>query len=172
MGNLKAFASSDSLVAAAASPLARKLATNGSSGTQQDCGDEEAAALLSRGASASAEAPAGPDHCQGGSGLLQSPLSLAVVTAYRTASSAVTSWLSESRAVLLGRELGGRALPALHTQVGPHPDLDADPCAAHTGRCNALCARCQASFCMSRYPVHPEWSQSNAALMHTRRRCP
>ena len=124
MGNLKAFASSDSLVAAAASPLARKLATNGSSGTQQDCGDEEAAALLSRGASASAEAPAGPDHCQGGSGLLQSPLSSAVVTAYRTASSAVTSWLRESQAVLLGRELGGRALPALHTQVGPYLDLD------------------------------------------------
>lgn len=31
--------------------------------------------------------------------------------------SAIISWLSDSQAVLLGREQGGRALPALHTQA-------------------------------------------------------
>ena len=125
-GSLRTFASSDSLVV---SPAARKAAnTNGGGDSErsQDSGDEEADTLLGRGASASAEAPAGPDRHQGGSGSSQSLLASAVVTAYRAASSAVTSWLRESQAVLLGWELGGRALPALHTQVGPGLDLDPD----------------------------------------------
>ena len=147
-GSLRAFASSDSLAACAAqsSSLALHAARDdGNGGGQHQDGDEEAAALLSRGASASAAAPAGPD--QGDSGLSRPVFSSAVATAYHTTSSSVTLWLCESRAVLLGRELGGRALPALHTQVGPDLDRYSDlyiyPClyAGNTSGLGALGGR-------------------------------